>query len=310
MDRSAATPQTSNAPTNNQPANELQEHSWRDFWEIHPAAAVFNKRTTPKGLTELAKDIDANGLKARIRTRSTPGDGKVYVIDGISRLDSMEKELGWQIVNAKGEWIGAASGQVEHRAGRTHEQIRDEVISFNAKRRHHTKEDLAAAIAETAKLEYTAKRKEFPAISGEKLPTPRSKDEYKAEAAPTTGRPKDELKAEIIKKAAEKGVSKRTVERVLARQSDRPKIATRKGRKKKGRKHDVLNPYRIEVRLSHLYKKFDKKREEVQLAITNQLLSKIEGGNPVAPVSVTYPDGSTREISDLIFHRHEKRGAA
>src|SRR5262249_44630042 len=70
------------------------KHSWRDFWKPHPAAEVFHRRTTPEQLRDLAKDIDeANGLKVAIQTRNVPGENG-YVIDGISRLDAMEKILG------------------------------------------------------------------------------------------------------------------------------------------------------------------------------------------------------------------------
>src|SRR5438094_10492118 len=153
------------------------ERNWRDFnFRPHPTALVFNKRTTEADLKALAKDIDVNGLKTRIRTREVAGEqGIIYVIDGISRLDAMEKVLGWTLVNEKGEWQGALSGQVEHRKGRTHEQIAKEVISFNAARRHLSKEDLAAAIAEAVKAEAKETGKEFSAVEGEKLKSKRGR---------------------------------------------------------------------------------------------------------------------------------------
>src|SRR5262249_42534877 len=123
-------------------------HSWREFFKPHPAAEVFHRRTTPEQLSELVKDINTNKLKVAIQTRSVPGEPKPFVIDGISRLDAMEKDLGWEIVDDKGNWKGVLAAipgvrsMVEHREGRTHEQIVSEVITFNAKRRHQTKQEL------------------------------------------------------------------------------------------------------------------------------------------------------------------------
>jgi len=197
------------------------EHRWRDFKKVHPTAAVFNKGTTDDDLRKLAADINANGLKARIREREVAGEpGTRYIIDGISRLDAMEKVLGWQLVDEKGNWIGAVSGQVELRFGRTHEQIRGEVISLNARRRHQTKEDLAEAIAETKKIEYATRGKEF-LISGDEKPH-----------SPKGGRPRDEFKKEVIEEAAKFGISKPAAERGLARLPDRPKIKTKKPKHK------------------------------------------------------------------------------
>jgi hypothetical protein len=215
--------------------NNQTRPSWRTFFTVHPVAAVFNKGTTKQDLAKMAKDIEASGrLQARIVTvhvADTSG-GKVYVVDGITRLDAMES-LGWQIVDEHGNWIGAVEGMVDHRRNYSHEQVAKLVISLNAKRRHQTKEDIAAAIAETVKLERAAREKEF--LVSERRETP----------SPKVGRPKDEVKAEVVEKAAEHGIGKRTAEKALARQPDRPKITKQPAPPK--RKREPVRTFEDEV---------------------------------------------------------------
>jgi hypothetical protein len=123
--------------------------SWRDFYNIYPAADFFHEFSTAEQLKDLRKDIDKQGVILEpIHTASVPGHPKPFVIDGISRLDAAE-ETGHQIVNEKGEWTGmlVATGginrHVVHHPGKTDKEVWDLVISLNLKRRHLTTGQLA-----------------------------------------------------------------------------------------------------------------------------------------------------------------------
>jgi hypothetical protein len=83
--------------------------SWRDFLKIHPAAELF-PRMTEDELAALGKDIKKNGLKSPIALWSPGyiGDGakprQRYVLDGINRLDAMER-AGLSVINRDGETL-------------------------------------------------------------------------------------------------------------------------------------------------------------------------------------------------------------
>ena len=76
------------------------KRSWRDFKRIHPACSVL-PCMPPGELRAFADDIEANGLKFPVETRST--DNGLYVIDGKNRLDALEL-LGVSLIDGKGEW--------------------------------------------------------------------------------------------------------------------------------------------------------------------------------------------------------------
>jgi hypothetical protein len=93
------------AQTNNPPSKpQVHLSGWRKYFKPHTVALIFNECTTDEDRRKLEKDIEKHGLQQPIVTASVPNEDKVYVIDGISRLDAMEA-LGWQIVNSKGEWV-------------------------------------------------------------------------------------------------------------------------------------------------------------------------------------------------------------
>jgi hypothetical protein len=191
-------------------AGGAEKPSWRDFWKVHPAANVF-PLMPPDELRKLAADIDKNGLKVSIQTRAVAGEAAPYVIDGRNRLDAMEL-LGWEIVNEKGEWHGALAIvpetklKVEHLVGYTHKQITAEVIGYNIHRRHLTKQGQVELIGRALKAVTGVFRHD-----GEEL------------SPVSVGRPKDEHKAAVIKEAAKAGISKRTVERQLAKPQVKPR---------------------------------------------------------------------------------------
>jgi hypothetical protein len=292
----AQSEETTDATTDSSSEQKQPRHSWRDFRTVHPSANVFHRRTTDQQLAAIASDIHKHGLKTRIREREIAGEpGIRYVTDGVTRLDAMEKVLGWQIINDEGNWIGAVEGKVELRFGYTHDQVRNEVISFNAKRRHQTKEDIVEAIAETLKLEYATKGKAI------------SPSMAKSVGGKGGGSTKDEYKTDLVKKSAEAGASKRTAERFLARQPDRPKH-------KREPKHKLLNgddsrkafepeAFKARVRklLTWVVRQFPGRENDVRFEIVSAVLSKTVDGQSVAPVTVTYEDGSTRKIRAVIL---------
>jgi hypothetical protein len=176
---------------------------WRNYFRVHPTAEVF-PLLPPDQLRKLAKDIDENSLKVSIQTRSVAGEDRPFVVDGRNRLDAMES-LGWQIVNGKGEWIGALAGKkVEHQTGRTHEQIRAEVIALNIRRRHLTKEEQVELIDKVLKAGRTDLANMARSVK-------------RGAGGRLQGSTKDEHKAAVVEQSAKVGISPRTVRRVLSK---------------------------------------------------------------------------------------------
>ncbi len=166
--KKSAQPETgrnsSTAPTDNRAASKLQRNSWRTFYKVHPACDVF-PRLSQTEQRDLANDIEANGLKVAIQTREVAGENVKYMTDGRERLDAMESK-GWQIVNDKGEWIGALARvpgsvcKVEHRQGYTHENVAGEVIAFNIHHRHLNADQRAMLVAKLRVPQLRAEAKE------------------------------------------------------------------------------------------------------------------------------------------------------
>src|SRR5262249_40373226 len=70
-----------------------QAQSWRDTLPIHPAAALFPRMSSDE-LRELGKDIRKNGLRSSIALWQSDKEASALLLDGISRLDAVEVELG------------------------------------------------------------------------------------------------------------------------------------------------------------------------------------------------------------------------
>jgi hypothetical protein len=70
-----------------------QAQSWRDTLPIHPAAALFPRMSSDE-LRELGKDIRKNGLRSSIALWQPDKGASALLLDGISRLDAVEIELG------------------------------------------------------------------------------------------------------------------------------------------------------------------------------------------------------------------------
>jgi hypothetical protein len=151
----------------------------------------------------LKADLKANGLKVPIQTREV--DGIKFVIDGRTRLDLME-ELGWQIVDEHGKWIGAMLGKAEDKFGCSTWQIVKDVISYNGNRRHvMSKQALVACIDGTLKA---VQSPDFAKLA---------KSVKRGAGGRLAGSTKDEHKAAVVEHAEQAGISKRTVERTLAK---------------------------------------------------------------------------------------------
>jgi hypothetical protein len=84
-----AAPATETATNSTAP----QAQSWRDTLPIHPAAALFPRMSSDE-LRELGKDIRKNGLRFPIALWQSDKGASALLLDGISRLDALEVELG------------------------------------------------------------------------------------------------------------------------------------------------------------------------------------------------------------------------
>lgn len=194
----------------------MSASSWRVCKKVHPAADIFPLMAADE-LRKLADDIvEADGLRLPIQTR-TAEDGKLYVIDGRNRLDACEL-LGWKLVNDKGGWHGKITAHIEHKR-RNHSEIVAEVIGYNIRRRHLTKEQQVELIDAALRMTSPSMARSFSPVAGKK-----------------GGSTKDEHKAAVVAEAAKVGISERTVERTLAKTSpatpkpDEQNVSARKPR--------------------------------------------------------------------------------
>ncbi len=279
--------------------------SWRDCYQVHPACEVFPAPSKDE-LRKLADDIDANGLEVPIQTRHVAGadGGRTYVIDGRSRLDAMES-LGWQIVNVKGEWIGALAGKVEHRAGRTHEQIVAEVISLNITRRHLNESQRAMIAAKLANMRQGARTDLEPSANLPEVSQPQAAKLFKVgersvRAAKKVMREGSAAQVEAITSGA-KSVSKAVGELKHTRKTKLPK-------KEKSLEDRVWHKYTLFLKMKEWQGESER---EVKLALIGCLLRLYNSGTDkfVMPVSVTYHDPTntppevTCTLTDLLTKR-------
>jgi hypothetical protein len=162
--------------------------SWRNKFKVHPAADCFPMMSDEE-LRKLGEDIKANGLKNSIGF-STEDD---LLLDGRNRLEAMER------VGVPNPLDGPSrdcfrqfySGDpVAH------------IIGLNIHRRHLTKQQIADILVADA-------------LKGNLL----TNDEVSK-----GGRGKvNKVKATVVAQAKERGISKATVERALAKATPKPK---------------------------------------------------------------------------------------
>jgi hypothetical protein len=143
------------------PQQERARASWRNDWQIHPAADQF-PLLPPDEQRALGKDIVENGLKSRIALWQADARSPLVLLDGRNRLDALEAHTGCQVqvvletaprshtaiwsIKA-GEWIAdemvvVLDGSVDPYAY---------VISANIHRRHLTAEQKRDLIAKLIK---------------------------------------------------------------------------------------------------------------------------------------------------------------
>jgi hypothetical protein len=200
--------------------------SWRDVIKVHPAADVFPMLPEDE-LRKLGEDIKKNGLKEPVIVWS-PGnrlqeDQPAYVLDGRNRLDAMEL-VGIKILDFRDklvDWDGKKRtalylyeydvyGQDDIRPALIDPVAY--VISKNIYRRHLTKEQQADLIvkAMNASTDFAKLARSVQRDSGGRV----------------QGSTKDPVKKKIVEEATKHGISKRTVERAIAK--DRGPIKTNK----------------------------------------------------------------------------------
>jgi hypothetical protein len=182
---------------------------------------------------------------------------------------------------------------VEHREGRTHEQIVGEVITFNAKRRHQTKQELISDIDDVLQAAKTGD-KGISDHDDQKLPR-------------GVGRPKDERKVEAIKEAAKAGVSvsEITARRVIAAKKAADLIKRGGKPSPKRKKKELPSREEFEKRYFRWRKHwpYTKLREWNQLLYERQLSRftyKDGKEQTVLPVKITYPGNHSLTFEELV----------
>jgi ParB-like chromosome segregation protein Spo0J len=187
---------------------------WRDKYKVHPAADVFPMMLDEE-LLKLADDIKKFGLRERIKFHDQ------VLVDGRNRLRAMEL-AGIEVRAQHKQYVNYGTDLVTY------------IISANIHRRHLTKEERAGLIIAAHKAAAAARKAEADARKADKYcgpdggePKPRQAGEVsskallaelEAELKSKGGRGKiDEVKAAAVKTAAKHGISKRTVERAIAK---------------------------------------------------------------------------------------------
>jgi hypothetical protein len=124
-------------------ADDTPRRSWRDYLKVHPVIAELPTMTAEE-LEALATDIKTKGLQTLILTCSRPGDKQRYLLDGRNRSDACEL-LGWQIVDAKGNWCGYIVPCTKFLGTLDEAEALAVVQTVNFRRKHYTPEQIKAA---------------------------------------------------------------------------------------------------------------------------------------------------------------------
>ena len=169
---------------------------WRDRYKVHPAADVFPMMSDEE-LAKLGADIKANGLKSQILLAPIGGIAgieacELILVDGRNRLEAME--LAGLEPDDYDDFVTIRDADLVAR-----------IISQNLYRRHLTKQqqaDLIVAAHKAAAVEASRHHGEVPT---------------KRHVKGKVGSDKDDLKAAIVADANKHGISKRTVERGIAK---------------------------------------------------------------------------------------------
>jgi hypothetical protein len=200
---------------------------WRETYKVHPAADVFPMMSDEE-LDALGQDIKANGLRVPLLF-SSQGEDHV-LLDGRNRLEAMER-AGITIETDRFGLPDRYRGTKAANSTHTTNPVAY-IIGLNIRRRHLTKAQQADLIVAAHKAAED-KPRQVGEVSGGKVwvmspcGTPLWETQYDtmeewetallADAA-KGGRGKvDKTKAAIVSTAAEHGISKRTVERAIAK---------------------------------------------------------------------------------------------
>jgi hypothetical protein len=284
------------------------EHSWRDFQGAHAAAEFYHGFSTAEQLQELADDIEKQKVIFEpIHTATV--FGKSYVIDGISRLDAIEK-TGRQIIDEKGNWIGMLADKIVHHPGKTDEEVWDIVHSLNDQRRHLTESQRAIVAAKRVELREQAASEKSYCPKEKKLPRPAhrpSKGLTQAEEEEAdkmnVGVTSVRRARKVLKQAPEKVPAimggKETVGKA-ASELEEEKAAPSKPRKKE--KAQPTFEQIVAHALNLVLRRFGKTEGE-QLPARRILVKELLGISEVAPVSVKYPDGDEFAIDEVLENR-------
>ncbi len=302
--------------SSNTHSSESQASSWRDGRQIYPAADDYPLLEDAE-LKALAKRIEESGLRVPIQTRSVASEDRPYVIDGRNRLDAMEKVLGWQIVNEKGEWHGALAltpgtkPQVEHKQGCTHEQIIAEIDDLNFHRRHLNESQRALLAAKRA----TATRGGD--YTSEQSANLRKAQMTQAEAAERfkVSRRSVQTAAKVMSEAPEKAEAvrkgKKTVHKAASEIEAKKQQQEQKGKLLNGEDAaERFDPEEFKKSVwkgwCQLLKRFDQKRRlDVQREIVNQLFGLSHSAKASAvPEHVIYEDGTKFAVEKVLQERH------
>lgn len=190
--------------------------SWRDVYGIHPAADLFPLLAEDE-LRAMGEDIKKNGLQEQVVFWSEKANDlkTIMLLDGRNRLDAMEL-VGMETLHLVGEeyrlkmparYLSLEPNSLFPDTGRTNPFLY--AISKNVHRRHLTKLQKAELIVQAVKLEHEQDK-----ISQSLA---KSTTRQFPGAFQGGGSTKDEFKNEIIQRAANVGISKRTAENALAK---------------------------------------------------------------------------------------------
>jgi hypothetical protein len=169
---------------------------WRETYNVHPSADVFPMMSEFE-LSELGEDIKANGLRVPVVIWRDDDASESLLLDGRNRLEAAER-------------AGVDLGRCYERLCLDDDPV-VAIIGLNIHRRHLTKQQQADLIVAAIKAA------ESPRQLGEVI--------QKRHVEGKRGSDKDPIKTAAAKTAAEHGISKRTVERSLAKAEGRARAA-------------------------------------------------------------------------------------
>jgi hypothetical protein len=167
----------------------------------HPAAKLF-PRLSDSELQEMADDIEKNGLLEAIALYAAP-DGQNYIIDGYNRAMALGLiPEGKRPAPIPVRWIDG-------------DDIPGFIISKNLRRRHLTKEEKADLILQVLRVAEAAKPERNE--NGQLNELANLARSFSPEPDKRGGSTKDPLKKKLVEEAEKAGISKRTIERIYAK---------------------------------------------------------------------------------------------